>query len=452
MQTSLRWLLRSRPGEGRLLTTLGVILAASMLAEQVAAIVAMSGFLASGSVNGILVVWIVDMAIGLAAAVLYAAVIDRYRRRDLLAGLLAGLAVCYGALVLAFAFGILPRLAYAAVVILVDLQWVILPLVFWVLASDQTDMAQAQRLFPVIAGVGFVGRLAGIFLSLAAPGLIHTLGWPPGVLLAVNVVIYLLALGILLRNPADDRGSGRVARPEPARQMLSEGWQFVREVPAFRFLGLAAAAGALALTVIEFHFLAVTQAAVVDATTTPADDYQRFYSLYRLGLTVASLIVQGVLTSRIIQRLTLKNAFVVLPLALLGGSLLVLGAAGLAPVIAAFFLTKLTQTTVDQSAVSALRGLIPEERRGRVALFVSAYIPSAATIVAAALIGGILVVAARLGRPELASRGYLTLGVLAGGLAVWAAAAMRASYETSLLNWRLKRRQRGGAVSARLEL
>lgn len=447
MQTSLRRLWRIRPGEGRLLATLGIILAASMLAEQVAAIVAMSGFLASGSVNGILVVWVVDMAIGLAAAVLYTAVIDRYRRHDLLAGLLAGLAACYSALALAFAFGIWPRLAYAAVVILVDLQWAILPLVFWVLASDRTDMAQAQRLFPVIAGVGFVGRLAGILVSLAAPGLIHALGWPPGVLLAVNVAIYLLALGILLGNRADERGSGRVARPEPVRQMLSEGWQFVREVPAFRFLGLATAAGALALTVIEFHFLAVTQAAF-----TTADNYQRFYSLYRLGLTVASLVVQGVLTSRIIQRLTLKNAFLVLPLVLLVGALLALGAAGLAPVIAAFFLAKLAQTTVDQSAVSALRGLIPEERRGRVALFVSAYIPAAATIVAAALIGGILAAAARLGRPEQASLGYLALGVLAGGLAVWAIAAMRASYETSLLNWRLKRRPRGGAVSARLEL
>lgn len=445
MQTGLRRTLRVRAGEGRLLVVLGAILAAGMLAEQVGGIVAISGFLNTGGVNGILVVWIVDMVIGLAAAAAYSTLIDRHSRPQLMKWLLIGLAGCYAILVAVFSLGILSRLAYGAAVILADLQWVIFPLVFWVLASDVTDMPQAQRLFPVIAGVGFAGRLAGILLSFLAPGLLARLGIAPGAILALNVVVYLVALAFL-KGVRWDRTRPQSPRKESPRKIVTEGWEFVREVPAFRFLALATGAGAVALTAVEFHFLATTQLAFPGEA-----DLQRFYSLYRLALAATAMILQTLVTSRLIQRTSLKNAFLFMPLALLLGALVALGAVGLAPAVVALFLPKLVQSTVDQSATSTLRGLIPEERRGRVATFVSVIVPSLATILGALLIAGTLALTA--GRSSTAAvAGYLALAVVFSGLAVWAILAMRSSYDASMLNWRLKRRGRGGAISTKLDL
>ena len=45
----------------------------------------------------------------------------------------------------------------------------------------------------------------------------------------------------------------------------------------------------------------------------------------------------------------------------------------------------------------------------------------------------------------------VAVGLAAALFAIWAIFRMRAVYYTSLLNWRLKRRQRGGSVLDRLD-
>ncbi len=451
MQAGLRQVLRMRPGEGRLTLVLGSILAASMLAGQVAGIISVSGFLDTGSVNGILLVWVADMLVALAATGFYSVFVDRFNRKRLLASLLAFFVAFYVVLAVAFTVGAPPRLIYGATVILADLEWGIFPLVFWVLANDLMQMAQAQRLFPVIGAGGLVGRLVGIGVALLTPALLRTTGVQTRAILLLNVLIYLAALlclqvglrGVTLREPLPQVTA---RRRESFRQVLSEGWSFVREVPAFRYLGLAGFAGAIALTIIEFRFLTTTRAAF------PGHDaYQRFYSLFRLSVVSAAFLMQGFVTSRIIQRVELKRAVLFLPAVLLAGLLIMVpfSAAGIA--IAAMILAKICQQTIDDSANSALQSLVPEERRGRVALVLRSYLPASATIVAAGLIGAILAIAMTLQAETWAPQGYLAVGVLAAAVAVWAAVRVRATYDTSLLNWRLKRRQRGGPISNKLE-
>ena len=46
---------------------------------------------------------------------------------------------------------------------------------------------------------------------------------------------------------------------------------------------------------------------------------------------------------------------------------------------------------------------------------------------------------------------YLGLAILFALAAVWAILRMRAVYDSSLFNWRLKRRKRGGDVLKRLD-
>jgi ATP/ADP translocase len=451
MQAGLQRVLRVRPGEGRLVLVLGLILAASMLAGQVAGIVSVSGFLDTGSVNGILVVWVVDMLVMLVATGFYSVFVDRFDRKRLLAWLLALFALFYVLLEIAFAVGAPSRLIYGATVIFADLQWGIFPLVFWVLANDLMQMAQAQRLFPVIGAGGFVGRLAGIGVALLAPELLRTTGMQTRAILILNTGIYVVALlclwiglrGMTIRAPLPRMTT---QRRESFRQMLGEGWSFVREVPVFRYLGLVGFAGAIALTVLEFRFLTTSRAAFPGL-----DAYQRFYSLFRLSVASGAFLMQAFVTSRLIQRVELKRAVLFLPAALLTSLVILVffPAAGVA--IAAMILTKLCQQTIDDSANSAMQNLVPEERRGRVALVLRSYLPASATILAAGLIGAIVAVAMTLQAALWAPDVYLFAGVLAAAVAVWAALRVRATYDTSLLNWRLKRRQRGGPVSSKLE-
>jgi hypothetical protein len=46
---------------------------------------------------------------------------------------------------------------------------------------------------------------------------------------------------------------------------------------------------------------------------------------------------------------------------------------------------------------------------------------------------------------------YIGAALLASVVATWAIARVRATYDTSMLNWRLKRRQRGASVLDKLE-
>ena len=135
-------------------------------------------------------------------------------------------------------------------------------------------------------------------------------------------------------------------RVETVRATLAEGWDFVRNVPLFRFLALVTLAMIVCETFLEFHFLVVTE-----QTFDTAASYQTFYSLYRLGLTVASIALQAFLTSRIIDRIGLKNAFLILPIMALAGATWMLAAAtSIVSAVGGVVMQKLPQFTVDESA------------------------------------------------------------------------------------------------------
>jgi AAA family ATP:ADP antiporter len=105
---------------------------------------------------------------------------------------------------------------------------------------------------------------------------------------------------------------------------------------------------------------------------------------------------------------------------------------------------------VDESARKAFQALVPEERRGRVSIFMDSYLFVVSNIVGIVLTGAIIVMGLRLGVPDY-FYGYLAVAVLAALVAIWAILRVRAVYDSSLLNWRLKRRQRGVSVLEGLE-
>lgn len=438
-------LFRIRPEERGLVLTLSAILFCNSVAQQIAGIVSVSGFLSTGSANGVLVVWVIDMLVILLITALQSLIVDRFSRVALMRWMLFAFALVYVVLRLMFTFRVTEQVIYAVMFVLADVQWIVFPLIFWILANDLSDMAQAKRIFPPISSASFVGKLAGIGVAMASPAIFTHFAIKPEEVLTVNILIYMLAYLIVEIGLRNARVRQVKQKEETTWETLTEGWNFIKEVPSFRYLTLTVLAISVCLTITEFRFLTVTK-----ATFTTHDVYQQFYSLYRLALTVASLVLQSLLTSRIIQKIELKNAFLILPSTLFAGAIWMLAQTGIISAVGAMFIPKLVQKTVDESAVSTFQALVPEERRGRVRAFIGSYPPAIGTILGALITGAIILIGARL-QTENYVYAYLAVAVLTAGLGVAAALKMRAVYDTSLLNWRMKRRQRASSLASKLD-
>jgi hypothetical protein len=97
----------------------------------------------------------------------------------------------------------------------------------------------------------------------------------PSELLILNALLFLLAFTVLAMNSGHistrtRQGGGSFK----IRDMLKTGFDFVRNVPSFRFLALSMLAVGFALAVIEYHFLYTSDLAFKDIA-----DFQTFYGI-----------------------------------------------------------------------------------------------------------------------------------------------------------------------------
>jgi MFS family permease len=167
-------------------------------------------------------------------------------------------------------------------------------------------------------------------------------------------------------------------------------------------------------------------------------------------LTVLSIVIAGSLTSRIIEYINLKNAFLLMPLIALAMIVAMLAIPGLLVITIAFIVSRLFYGTIDETSRKSFQALVPEERRGRVSIFMDSYIIAIGTIIGSVVVGIVVFIGER-NNIENYDLIYITLAGVAAGIAIWAIYKMRGEYDSSLLNWRMKRRQRRSSVLDKLE-
>lgn len=427
--------LKIQPREAWLVFALGFLLFGNSLARQVSGIVAISGFLDSSSVNSILLVMGIDYALILIVGGLQSLIVDRFNRIKLMAGISLAFALVFVILRAMFAVGAPNWLSYTVMYLIGDQQLVLFPIVFWVLANDIFNFTQTKRLFPLIASWSFIGKLAGIGLAAISPALSTRLGIHPEEILLFNALIYVIGFLLVITGLRQVKLRPTIRQPESIRETLSEGWDFVKGVDSFRFLMMAIIALAVADTIIEFRFLVVTDSAIVGQAA-----YQTFYSLYRLAATLIGFGVQTFITGKLLNRIQVKNIFLIFPIVVLLGAGGAMASASLWVIVAAMLGVKLVRETVDESGRKSIQSLVPEERRGRVSTFIDNYLTASGTILACLLTGVIVLIGLWLGRDLHLI--YMAIAWVCGGFSLWAVLKMGKVYESSLLNWRLKRRQR----------
>jgi hypothetical protein len=394
-----------------------------------------SGFLNSGGVNSILIVLFVDYAFILITGALQALVIDKFKRKDLILWATLVFALAFVFLRMMFLFKAPDWLNYSIMYILAEQQFILFPLIFWVLANDIFKISQAKRLFPVISGWNFAGKLIGIGIAAISPLLFANLGIKAEEILTINTFIYLLAFIVLWSGLRNIEVRETVTQTETLRETLREGWDFMTKVPSFRFMMYTIIALAVADTIIEFRFLVVTDSVYQDQAS-----YQTFFSMYRLGITMLSLILQAFVTGVLIKYMQLKNTFLFFPVVAFVGAMAMILLPGVNIAIAAMASVKLIRDTINDSGRKSFQGLVPEERRGRVSTLMETYLPSIGTMLAC--VAGIAIVYTGVALGVSVVFWYLLVAALGGVFALVAVLKMRSVYDASLYNWRLKRRQR----------
>lgn len=434
---------RLRPGETAVVLALGFLLLVNSLSIQISNIVSVSGFIESGGVNQILFVWIVDMLLIVAATAVQSLIIDRFNRPRLLGWMCFTFAAAYILVRLLFVFRVPDWFNYSILYFLTDQQWLFFPVLFWVLANDIYDPARAKRLFPLISSFSFAGKLLGILFTIFSPRLFAWLGAAAAEILLLNVCLYLVGYVVVQLNLQSLKiRAVTPSQGEPIQAALSEGWGFVKDVLSFRYLVSGLLALAVVDTIVEFRFLLITESAV-------GPNFQVFYGSYKLVTTLIAIVLQSLATGRLIERLNLKNSFFVMPITAIISTVTLLATSGAAGAILAYAMLKLVDGTLNESARKAFQALVPEERRGRVSMFMDSYLLAAGTILGSLLTAAI-VFGGQFTNLQMPQYIYLGIGASAAVSALVAIGFMRRAYDNSLLNWRLKRRQRGASTLDKL--
>jgi MFS family permease len=198
------------------------------------------------------------------------------------------------------------------------------------------------------------------------------------------------------------------------------------------------------MTVLLFH-------AISNAKLDLGAGFQSFYAGYNLIIAIASILIQTI-SARIIERVSLKSSFLLQPFVMAGSMISNLFVPGFVSSAASHGVARATYDTVDLSARKAFQALVPNEKRGRVSMFIDSYLPSAGTIVGSLMTFTVITLGLKLGfsRNEY-SRVYIIVGIILALIALLSAFKVRATYEQSMLSWQLKRRTRGASVLDKLD-
>lgn len=402
-------------------------------------VIATSGFVSHVGVQHIVWVWALDMVVVMVTAALYSLIVDRVNRIALTMRLFTLFGFCYLAIYLLFQLETLTWLVYPLLTILNDQQWSLFGLLIWALASDIFSTAQSKRLFPLLAMAVIVGSIVGNSTVAAVSQLLHGRGDQLLLLNALLMTALALTLVLLQWCGKFEISVRPAGSDERLTDILREGFAFVQEVPLFRYLALAMIPLGLAYNTIEYHLLYTLS--IMDAAT-----LQTTYGVFKSVTAFSLLLIQALVTTRLINHFGLRRVFSFLPFILLIG----LGSTLLLPAFAIFganFLARVTLQGIDEPARQTLKNLVPDERRGRVSAFLNGYLYPTGSILGCIQIGLIMqlvshgVISASLGQLS-----YLLISVLCLLFALWSAYQVYQHYDASLLNWRLDRRKRRRSI------
>jgi ABC-type multidrug transport system fused ATPase/permease subunit len=408
-------------------------------------VAATSGLISQVGVDNILWVWAGGMLSVLLTSTAYSVIVDRFQRSQLIVAAAFIGALAYGMVWLLFAVGAPQLVSFLVYYIVIVQHMALLPLALWTFGNDAFAVGESRRLFPVLVIISLIGGMVGNFVA-AGLALVDLAGPSPTLLINVGLGLILGAMlpawfKVVNIRSRQSRGDEHVI------DTLREGVGFLRDVPAFRFLGLIIVAISGGYTTIEYLFLSDLQ-----ATLGSGESVQAFYGFFKVATLTAIVLVQLFGTQHL-ARIEFRGVFAVMPATLLLAAFLALFLPGLWPVVVGNFLSRVVLQRVELPARKSFQGLVPDERRGRVSAFLDGILYPSGAIVGTLVIGGCLALAkADLVTAFQARSLYLLVTAVTMGFALWAVFSFSRSYDSSMLNWRLQRKRNRSDIFKKLDL
>ncbi len=443
MSEERSFFLNVRPEERKLVYSLVFILAITTLVLELSDVIATGGFVSNVGPKNIFWLWIVDMLISLATVGIYALVVDRTERVRLVKWLTLAFAILFLGLRFVFSLGAPDWISYPLLYILTDQLYAVFPLAFWAMVNDLFTAAEGKRLFPIITMGTALGSILGNGLAALSGWILKQSGGDPASLLPLGSLILLFGLVILEIVFAKRTVNARQSRDETIdiKQTINVGADYIKNIPIFTYLAVSMLLSGIAFTVIEYHFLfSIDQAFTQDPL-----QFQSFYGMFKIVLILSAMLVQAFISGRYLERLGLKNSFIVQPIALALGSALAFIIPGVYGAAAARYVVRLVQQSWDEPARKSLENLIPDERRGRVSVVIDRYFYDISTILSSLVLGILLFFIANFSQTIVLI--YLAIAALVSIGAIWAGFRIRARYDESILDWRLARARRKSVLS-----
>jgi hypothetical protein len=319
----------------------------------------------------------------------------------------------------------------------------LLVLIFWAVVSDTYTLSAANRLVPILGGLGILGKTAANKMGGESGRILTSYGLlPDDLLLIVAAFLGLSALvlwwlnrrarGLLGMSAKGERRAARIS----LRDTFQEAPRFVREVQIFRLLMIITFLSAISARTVPFQFLALSKTAYADNLA-----FQTFYGNVRALLQVVLFFLQLFVVNRAFARVGATTALLALPLVFTASGLLLGLMPGLWTGLIVMYVNEIKYKVFERPGLGVLFTLVPQQMKGRVAILMNTFIRPAGWMVS----GGLLLLMIR-----LTEIGWLrgldwavgALLLICGLLCLPAIELLRRNYAAYLLDWRLARRKR----------
>lgn len=420
-----------------------------------------SGFVETLGTKNLPWISIIEMIFGLATSAIYIKYADRVPGlrliKSILGLLVAVYAVTAGLFFVAKYTQLLDGLAgffhlqettallYPLLYLMRSQQVIIFPIAFWNLANGLYSMTEARKIFPMIASGEMIGGLIGyaLFTEIFGRAALFTKDNAFELLVFCGLLYLLILIVMQLKMNVPDEDNENKGMGESFVKNFKDGLETIQAVPLFRYLALTVALTWITLPIIEYHFYTN----IASAPGTPTGRFQNFYSLYSIGLTLLPLFLQWRIVPALTKRVEIRNAFMVLPIALVVGSLALNLGSGLYLAAVIVLVGFTIYSSWDSPMTNTVQYLVPQERRARVGALLNNYAYAFGKMFGSLALG--LILSAGL-TPDVNGYIYLAVALIAALGSLVTAFMVRLTYEKSMLSWRVARRARSSSVFDKL--
>jgi AAA family ATP:ADP antiporter len=346
---------------------------------------------------------IVNMIVALAVVAAFTKLVRRFDRRRLVMIVCVALSLPF----VAFAFVVDTPSPWVAWPLFItgDMYATVMVGTFWALTNDLMRNGEAERAYGIIGLGGVVGGFVG---ATAVHGLVETIGRAP-LLVVAALLVLLVGVVTLAVERAASRGRGDAARCLESRSRDSAWLEGARLVQRSRYL--LAVVGLVALYETTSNIIDFQLAAAVQLEVEGSEAKDAFFGLVGQLTGVVSIFAQLLVTSWVMRRFGVGTALLVLPVAILGGSIgfLVLPSLALAAVMSTS--DNALAYSVNQSAKEALYVPLDRHEKYKAKAFIDMFAQRGAKVLSIAIA---LVAAEIVGIEHLRWLSLLTVVTLAG--------------------------------------